>query len=204
MTAWPDQPVIVEINTWVWLDELRRRHGADINLGSVPAGAWDDAVPAGADAVWLMGVWQRSSQGAVVAREHDGVRADVRAALPDATDRDVVGSPYCIRGYTVDPLLGGDDALAQARSTLARRGFRLVLDYVPNHVARDNPWTADHPDYLVTGTPEDLERDPASFAEVAGRIFALGRDPHFPAWTDVVQVNAFGSDLRSAMTEQLR
>ncbi|MPZ73561.1 MAG: alpha-amylase, partial [Nitriliruptorales bacterium] len=47
-------------------------------------------------------------------------------------------------------------------------------------------------------------RDPASFAEVAGRIFALGRDPHFPAWTDVVQVNAFGSDLRSAMTEQLR
>ncbi len=66
-----------------------------------------------------------------------------RAALPDLRDEDVIGSPYCVREYVVDERFGGRTALAAAREALAARGVGLILDYVPNHVAPDHPWTRD-------------------------------------------------------------
>src|SRR5271157_2118927 len=63
MTGWPGQPVIYEINTAVWLDELSRAAGRPVTLASVAAADWDAAVPGGVDAVWLMGVWGRSPAG---------------------------------------------------------------------------------------------------------------------------------------------
>ena len=73
------------------------------------------------------------------------------------TEDDVVGSAYCIRNYHVDDHLGGDAGLAVARDALAARGVGLVLDFVPNHVAPDHPWVAEHPEYFVQGTQEDLD-----------------------------------------------
>ena len=35
-------------------------------------------------------------------------------------------------------------------------------------------------------------------------MLALGRDPFFPAWPDVVQLNAFSPELRAAVVETLR
>ena len=55
MTGWPAQPVIHEVDTWVWLAEL----GPDRTLGTVPTQAWDALALSGVDAVWLMGVWER-------------------------------------------------------------------------------------------------------------------------------------------------
>ncbi len=49
----------------------------------------------------------------------------------------------------------------------------------------------------------DLERDPASFVDIGGRVLANGRDPYFPAWPDVVQLNAFAPALRAAMIDTL-
>jgi len=62
---------------------------------------------------------------------------------------DVIGSPYCVRRYVVDAGFGGPDALAVARAALAARGVRLILDYVPNHVAPDHPWVASRPELFV-------------------------------------------------------
>jgi len=60
MTGWPGQPVIYEINTAVGLDGLSRAAGRPVTLAGVAAADWDAAVPPGVDAVWLMGVWERS------------------------------------------------------------------------------------------------------------------------------------------------
>ena len=79
----------------------------------------------------------------------------------------------------------------------------LILDFVPNHVAPDHPWTTLNPQLFVSGTSEDLQDDPASFVEIAGRVIANGRDPYFPAWPDVVQLNAFAPALRAAVVETL-
>ena len=196
-------PFIYELNTWVWLDELTRRSGTPIDLASVPESEWDAIQALGFDAVWLMGVWERSPAGIAIALENDGLIESFRRALPDFRREDVVGSPYCIRNYIVDGHLGGPEGLAAARAALAERGLSLILDFVPNHVAPDHPWTQTHPEYFVLGTEDDLERDPASVIKVGDAIIANGRDPYFPAWPDVVQLNAFSPDLRAAVVDTL-
>ena len=115
----------------------------------------------------------------------------------------MIGSPYCVRRYVVDAAFGGPRALAQARATLAARGVRLLLDYVPNHVAPDHPWVRSHPELFVNGDEADIEAEPASWIRAAGHILAYGRDPYFPPWPDVVQLNAFSPALREAATATL-
>lgn len=203
--GWPAAPVIYEVNTAVWLAELSRLEGRNLGLGQVPPAAWDAVTPDGVDAVWLMGVWRRSQAGLAVARADPELQRSFREALPDLEPEDVIGSPYCVRSYNVDDRFGGASGLADARRALAERGVRLVLDYVPNHVAGDHPWTAAHPDRFVTGTDEDLAADPSSFVRAAGgEVLALGRDPNFGAWPDVVQLNAFSPAMRQGTVETLR
>ena len=63
MDKWPAHPVIYEINTWVWLHELSRRYQTPITLANVPDAEWDALTSCSPDAVWLMGVWERSPRG---------------------------------------------------------------------------------------------------------------------------------------------
>ena len=201
--TWPTAPVVYEIDTWPWLHDVAERRGAPVTLGDVTAEEWDDALPSGVDAVWLMGVWERSPAGLAIARQDDGLQMAFRAALTDLRDDDVVGSPYCVHRYVVDDRLGGPEGLAAARAALARRGLRLVLDYVPNHVAPDHPWVTEHPDRFVRGTAEDRAAAPEAWYEIAGQVLARGRDPYFPPWPDVVQLNAFHPGLRDATVDTL-
>ena len=203
MTGWPARPVIYEINTAIWLGDLSRAAGRPVTLADVPASAWDDVTPAGADAVWLMGVWERSPAGLELANANAGLQASFRDALPDVRRDDVIGSPYCVRRYVVDESFGGPRALAEARAKLAARGVRLLLDYVPNHVAPDHPWVTTHPELLVNGGEADIEAEPAAWVRAAGHILAHGRDPYFPPWPDVVQLDAFSPALRAATVRTL-
>jgi hypothetical protein len=196
-------PLIYEINTWPWLAELCADSAVPVDLSTVPDRHWDAIADAGFDAVWLMGVWERSPAGAAIALADRDLVEAFRAALPDWLPDDVVGSPYCIRNYVVDAKLGGRDALAAARAALAARGVALVLDFVPNHVAPDHPWAAAHPEYFVHGTQADLHANPGSFLDVDGTVLARGKDPYSPAWPDVVQLNAFSPALRAAMVDTL-
>ena len=203
MTAWPRYPTVYEINTWVWLAELARKSGKKTDLSSVPATEWDAIASYGFDAVWLMGVWERSPAGITIANQNEGLVASFRQALPDYQSSDNVGSPYCIRNYVVDRHLGGPGALAVARQELRTRGMKLLLDFVPNHVAPDHSWVARHPDYFIHGTSDDAKNSPGSYIEVYGQYLACGRDPYFPAWPDVLQLNAFSAGLRQSVVETL-
>ena len=118
MNPWPKHPIIYEINTWVWLHELGLKYGRPVTLATVPDKEWEYLSTMGADAVWFMGVWERSPRGIEVALGNEGLMADFRRALPDLVPADVVGSPYCVRRYAVDGHLGGPDGLAAARNKL--------------------------------------------------------------------------------------
>lgn len=198
MSPWTRYPSIYEINTWVWLSELSRKAGKRVDLGSVDSAEWDAVAALGFHAVWLMGVWQRSPAGIAVANKNGGLQQDFRRALPDYVPEDNVGSPYCVRQYGVDEHLGGSEGLAKARKELAARGLRLILDFVPNHVAPDHPWVIEHPEYFVQGSADDFARDAASYIKVNEMVIACGKDPYFPAWPDVLQLNAFNAGLRTA------
>jgi hypothetical protein len=201
--TWSPYPTLFEINTWVWLNDLTRKYGRTVDLSRVPAAEWDAIAFHGFDGVWLMGVWERSPAGTAIANKNTGLLEDFRRALPDFTPEDNVGSPYCIRNYVVDAHLGGPEGLAIARRELSNRGMNLVLDFVPNHVAPDHPWASEHPEYFIRGNADDIRNDPPSFQDIGGRIYARGRDPYFPAWPDVLQLNAFNSGLRQAVIQTI-
>ena len=203
MRPWPKHPFIYEINTWVWLRELSLKYHQAVNLATVPPEEWDHIADFGFDAVWFMGVWERSPAGIRTSMQNPGLLEGFRRALPDFAPEDNVGSPYCVRRYVVDKHLGGPKGLAAARTMLYKRGLRMILDFVPNHVAPDHPWVIDHPEYFIQGNADDLRNDPASFIEAGGKVIACGRDPFFPAWPDVLQLNAFQPGLRQEAIETL-
>src|SRR3954467_3672821 len=123
MSKWPRFPSLYEISTWVWLADLSKKYGLFIELGSVPPQEWDAIAALGFDAVWLMGVWERSPAGVAIALRNEALVDSFRHALPDVDVADVVGSPYSIRDYTVAANLGGAKGLASARKALAKRGL---------------------------------------------------------------------------------
>lgn len=198
----PPNPFIYEINTWVWLAELGE-DGQPLPLDQLPAHVWDSLADLGMDAVWLMGVWERSPRGRTIAMEHEGLMAELNSALPDLNEADVVGSAYCIQDYHVDARLGGDAALAVAREELSKRGIGLLLDFVPNHTAQDHPWAGSNPEYYIQGDAGDLDAAPEDFVRCGEAVIAHGRDPYFPAWTDTAQLNAFAPGYRRATEETL-
>ena len=81
--GWPDRPVIYEVNTAIWLGEKSRAAGRRVTLADVPASAWDDVTARGVDAVWLMGVWERSPQASSWRTRTPGCRP--RSAMPYPT-----------------------------------------------------------------------------------------------------------------------
>ena len=70
MSVWPRYPTVYEINTWVWLAELSQQAGKPLDLGSVPSAEWDAIAALGFDAVWFMGVWERSPAGIAIANRN--------------------------------------------------------------------------------------------------------------------------------------
>ena len=83
VSVWPLYPSVYEINTWLWLAELSQKYGKKVTLSSVPAAEWNAIAAYGFDAVWLMGVWERSPAGIAIANENQGLLDDLRRALPD-------------------------------------------------------------------------------------------------------------------------
>ena len=152
-----------------------------------------------------MGVWERSPAGREDDLHHPAKMDGFRWALPDFTPDDVIGSPYAVHGYQVDARLGGDGELAELRARMSKLGLRLVLDFVPNHVAIDHPWLSAHPEWFIQGSEADLTRAPQDYFRHGGngRVFAHGRDPVFPGWTDTAQLDLRRSDTRQALADIL-
>ena len=174
MLTWTQRSRIYEINTWVWLYELSRRHKRHIHLGNVPAQDWDGLGLLGVEAVWLMGAWKQSPAGIAIANKNTGLQDEFHRVLPDFSQDDNVGSPYCVRRYVVDEHLGGPSGLAAARKQLADRGMHLILDFVPNHVASDHPWVMEHPDYFIQGSTDELIQKPGEFFQAGDTVLAPG------------------------------
>jgi len=195
-----NKPTIYEINAPIFLNEIAIREQRAVTFASVPESEWDALAEQGIDAVWFMGVWKRSP----VARDMAKGEPWLKAALPDARDEDLLGSAYSIQDYSVDDVLGGNEGLAIARAELEKRGIGLVLDYVPNHVAIDHSWATEHPEYLLQGTAEELEKAPSAFIQVGDTVFAKAKDPNFEPWSDVLQINAFSAELRQEVIRTLQ
>ena len=97
-----------------------------------------------------------------------------------------LGSPYAVRDYrAVNPELGTEAEFRAFVDEAHRLGMKVILDWVANHSAYDNPLTLSHPEWY-TRTPEGALTSPA------------GTD-----WSDVADFDYAQPGLRRYMTESL-
>jgi hypothetical protein len=199
---------LYEINTWTWLEQLSARLDKNIALAEIPDSEWDALANSGFHIVWLMGVWQRSPLSRRIALENPANAAQFNLALPGWKPADVISSPYAVTGYTPDPRIGSWNSLDVAREKLRARGIALFLDFVGNHTALDHPWMREHPEFYVQASQEQFQRNPSLYyaqsTPQGPQYIALAKDPYFPPWQDVAQLNHFNPGLRAAQITDLR
>jgi hypothetical protein len=202
-------PHLYEINCWAWLEELGRKYGRRVTLGEVPDEEWEELGRLGFDLIWLMGVWQRSPEGRRLMQTDPAGFPEFDNALPGWKTTQVVGSPYSIQDYQPDSRIGSWKQLDQFREKLHAQNMGLILDFVPNHTALDHRWVTQHPEYYIQGTEEDFHHAPADYYLIetsSGEtvFIARGKDPYFPPWKDVAQLNYFHQPARAALVDVLR
>ena len=201
-------PLLYEVNTWTWLEQLSARLKKDITIAEVPDSEWDGLATQGFHIVWLMGVWQRSSISRQLALQNPATAAQFNLALPGWKPADVISSPYAITAYVPDQRIGNWAALDAAREKLRARGIALFLDFVGNHTALDHPWMREHPDFYVQAPLEEFQKNPSLYytqsTHQGPQYIARAKDPYFPPWQDVAQLNHFSPALRAAQLADLR
>ena len=203
----PKYPSLYQINTRVWLTELSESFGRRATLDDIPDFELSRIAKKGFDWVWLLSVWQTGDFGEKIARQSPALRRQFGQILPDLKDEDIEGSSFAIAAYDIHQHLGGTDALKRLRKRMASYGLKLMLDFVPNHLAVDHPWVTINPEYFITGTIEDYEKSPDRFNRIQNgkkdQVFAMGKDPFFPAWQDTVQLDYSYSETVKAMKKEL-
>lgn len=95
-------------------------------------------------------------------------------------------SPYCVKDYkAINTEFGTLKDLRAIVDGAHKRNMAIILDWVPNHTAFDNPWTINKTWYLQ---------------DSAGNIVS----PPNTGWNDVAQLNFSNSAMRLAMINAMK
>ncbi len=194
-------PNLYEINTRVWI----KRFGENVKLDEVPTEYWINLADKGIDYVWLMGVWKTNESAIDKYCFEEGLVEEYSRALPDWKHEDIIGSPYAIDDYEINPAFGGNKSLQNLRRTLHELNMKLILDFIPNHFGAESSLIKSNPEIFLQADNEAFRNDSHTYFKPPGteKIFAHGRDPFFPAWQDTVQINYFSDYAREFMTQKL-
>lgn len=195
-------PKLYEINTRIWL----KRFGKDAKLSDVPVEYFQKLAEKGINIIWLMGIWKTPVSVIDKCCFSQDLINSYNKTLSDWKKEDVIGSPYSIDTYEINPTLGTLDDLINLRKKLNNLGIKLILDFVSNHFSSDSELITSRPELFLQADQEALTKGPMTFFKVGNDnefIFAHGRDPFFPAWDDTVQLNYFNSQTRKFLTSTL-
>lgn len=133
---WMPNVVMIAKSTLVWLDQLTKEYGYPIDtLDKIPEREIEILAQRGFTALWLIGLWERSSASKMIKN---------LAGNPDAE-----ASAYSLKNYEISSLIGGWGALESLRHTCSKYGVRLASDMVPNHTGIDSDWVMNNPDYFI-------------------------------------------------------
>lgn len=194
---------LYEINTATYLRKLSDRYNQTITLATIPDEELSHIAESGFDAIWLMGIWERSHIAVELALANKPLLNEARTLLPDFETSDIIGSAYSIKSYSVNKQFGGESELLALRQRLSAHNLGLILDFVPNHTGFDHEWTVTQPDNYVMGNQDRLTHQPEQYKRCGDHIIANGRDPNLGSWSDVAQLNAFAPSYRKSSIDTL-
>jgi glycosidase len=98
-----------------------------------------------------------------------------------------LGSPYAIKDYFgVNPEFGTEKDLRAFVDAAHAQGFKVILDWVANHTAWDNPLVTEHPNWYETDWKGDFHPTP------------------WTDWADIIDLNYDNAELRAYKTRALK
>lgn len=193
----------INIRTFVRLFDTENKKGT---LNDVPFSFWENLSSKGIDFVWFMGIWKTADSVINKYCFEEGLVDSYKKALKDFKNEDVIGSPYAVDCYEINESICTKQELLEFKKNINSMGLGLILDFVPNHFSSDSRLIETHPFLFLQGDEENLNYDPHTFYKPEkgnNKIFAHGRDPFFPAWTDTIQVNYFNKDAREFLINEI-
>lgn len=97
-----------------------------------------------------------------------------------------LGSYYAVSNYTaINPEYGTMDDWKALVKNAHEKGFKVIMDWVPNHTGADHPWLTSHPDFYVL---DSVTHQPLSPFD----------------WTDVRQLNFENKEMQDSMIAALK
>ena len=145
--------------------------------------------------IWLTGILEHAS-------ESTGTHPDITKGR--------AGSPYAVTDYhAVDPDLGTMDDFEQLVSRIHNKGMKVIIDFIPNHLARQNKGFETCNFYYCEGqafvSPRRISEQP--YEELPAK--ATGNNvfsscPSINDWYDTVKLNYDCRDTWEKMLEILR
>ncbi|TXT61926.1 MAG: Alpha-amylase [Promethearchaeota archaeon] len=133
---WMPKVVMIAKHTYVWLHQLSKKYNRPITkLHEIPNEELDQLGEWGFNALWLIGVWERSRASETIKKW---------CGNPEAA-----ASAYSIYDYVIAHDLGGKESYENLKDRANERGIRLASDMVPNHTGIVSKWTMEHPEWFV-------------------------------------------------------
>lgn len=134
--VWMPNVVLMAKNALVWLSQLSEKYGCEISrLNQIPDEELDTLSEMGINALWLIGIWERSVASKEIKQWTGNPEAE--------------SSAYSLKSYTISEKLGGYEALRDLRARAKARNIRLAADMVPNHTSLDSPNLYENPDMYM-------------------------------------------------------
>lgn len=219
---WMPNVVMIAKNTLVWLDQLSRQYGRPIRtLDRIPDEELDALRDRGFNALWLIGLWERSDSSRKIKNLCGNPEAEASA--------------YSIKSYNIAQMIGSWTALSDLRERCQARGIRLASDMVPNHTGLDSDWMRDHKDYFISQkfkpfpsysfNGPDLSNDSGFEVKIEDHYFERsdaavvfrrtdrksgemdyiyhGNDGTTMPWNDTAQLNFLNPETREAVIQQI-
>lgn len=195
-------PHMIQLDTLTWLMQMHRQSALKVRLIDVPNHEWEELRSRGFDLIWLMGIWERSTEARRKSLEQPWIQ-DYLRELSETSQEVVEASPYAVKSYSPDSRIATFSELKIVRERMNEFGLRLILDFVPNHTATDHEWIQTDPDLYVRtemnqGTSERFDGFFTQHHKVA-----FGKDPHLDPWTDTAQLDYRLLKTHQKMTDTL-
>ncbi len=221
-TDWMPRVVMIAKNAFVWLHQLSKKYNRYISrLDQIPDEELNQLARWNFTALWLIGIWERSSASKKI-KQYTG--------NPEAAS-----SAYSLYDYVIAQELGGNEAFENLKTRAWQRGIRLASDMVPNHTGIYSKWVTEKPHYFIqTDSPpypgytfngpnlsddsrvevriEDKYYNRTDAAVVFQRkdvytgdikyIYHGNDGTHMP-WNDTAQLNLLNPEVREALIQNI-
>ena len=219
---WMPKVVMIAKNIFVWLDQLSRKYLRTISrLDQIPDEELNDLARWNFTALWLIGIWERSS----ASRKIKQLTGNPEAA----------SSAYSLFDYVIANELGGEDAFQNLKHRAWQRGIRISSDMVPNHTGIFSKWIIEHPEYFIqndyppfpnyTFNGPNLSDDPGFDVRIEDKYYSRedaavvfqrkdnqtgeikyiyhGNDGTSMPWNDTAQLNLLKPEVRESLIQTI-